>query len=90
MLEVLEAQRAKLGPMHPNTLASMHNLAVLLKDQGKLGEAEALAREALPGWRTTLGYAHPHTQLAHQLLLGLLTAQGKHREARELKAAFKK
>ena len=68
----------------------MHNLGRLLQDQGRLGEAEALAREALPGWRSALGDAHPHTQLAYQLLLGLLTAQGKHREARELKAAFKK
>ena len=68
----------------------MHNLAVLLKDQGRLGEAEALAREALAGRRSALGDAHPHTQWSYQLLLGLLTAQGKHREARELKAAFKK
>ena len=67
----------------------MHNLAVLLKAQGRLGEAEALAREVLPGVRSALGDAHPHTQLAYQLLLGLLTAQGKHRLARELKDAFK-
>ena len=61
---------------------------MLLQDQGRLGEAEALAREALAGSRSTLGNSHPSTQGRYQLLLRLLTAQGKHREARELKAAF--
>jgi hypothetical protein len=56
----------------------------------RLGEAEALAREALAGMRRTLGDAHSDTLTSFQLLLGLLTAQGKHREARELKATFKK
>jgi hypothetical protein len=51
-----------------------------------MGEAEALAREALAGRRSALGNAHPSTQNVYQGLLGLLSAQGKHREARELKA----
>ena len=88
MLEALEAKRATLGPKHPSTLTSVTNLAQLLMAQGRLGEAEVLAREVLTGRRSILGIAHPHTQGSHQLLLGLLTAQGKHREARELKAAF--
>ena len=67
----------------------MSNLAVLLQAQGRLGEAEALAREALAGRRSVQGDAHPHTQITFQGVLGLLTAQGKHREARELRAAFK-
>ena len=78
----------ELGPKHPGTLTCMINLAVLLQAQGRLGEAEALAREALAGMRSALGDAHPHTQVAYKILLRLLTAQGKHREARELKAAF--
>ena len=87
MLEVLEAQRATLGPTHPSTLMSIGNLSQLLQAQGRLGEAEVLAREALAGMRSALGEAHPHTLAEYKGLLGLLTAQGKHREARE--AAFK-
>ena len=90
MMVDLEACRAALGPLHPNTLTSMHNLACLLKDLGRLSEAEALAREALAGWRSALGDAHPHTQNAYRGLFGVLTAQGKHSEARELKTAGKK
>ena len=90
MLEELEACRDTLGPAHPSTLISMGNLALLLEAQGRLGEAEALAREALAGRRSALGDAHPGTQAMYKFMQGLLTAQGKHREARELKAAFKK
>ena len=39
--------RAKLGDEHPNTLGSINNLASLLKEQGKLPEAEQLYRECL-------------------------------------------
>ena len=66
----------------------MSNLAQLLQAQGRLGEAEALAREALAGRRSALGAAHPDTQNVYRDLLGLLSAQGKQREARELTAAF--
>jgi hypothetical protein len=38
--EALAGRRATLGPKHPDTLISMSNLAQLLQDQGKLGEAE--------------------------------------------------
>ena len=39
----------------------MSNLADLLSDQGKLSEAEPLARDALRGRRETLGDTHPET-----------------------------
>ena len=77
-----------LGPMHPDTLTSVIFLAALLGEQGKLGEAEALAREALAGRRSVLGDAHPNTEKTRQLLLDLPNAQGRHREALELKVAF--
>ena len=89
MLEALEATRATLGSKHPDTLTSMGILAQLLQAQGRLDEAEALAREALAGRRSALGDAHPDPQDLYQGVLGLLTAQDKHREARALKAAFK-
>ena len=39
--------KTKLGEDHPDTLASLNNLAGLLQDQGHLAEAEPLHREAL-------------------------------------------
>jgi len=35
----LEGKESQLGPQHPDTLTSVHNLAVLLQKQGKLEEA---------------------------------------------------
>ena len=35
----LEGKESQLGPQHPSTLASVNNLAMLLKKQGKLEEA---------------------------------------------------
>ena len=37
--EVLAVRRRTLGDEHPDTLGSINNLALLLADQGKLGEA---------------------------------------------------
>ena len=35
----LEGKESQLGPQHPDTLLSVHNLAMLLRKQGKLEEA---------------------------------------------------
>ena len=84
-----QQQRDMLGSMHPHTLTSLGNLAHLLLAQGKPGEAEVFAREALAGLRSNLGDAHPDTLNMRQGMLRILTAQSKHREARELGASFK-
>ena len=39
--------KAKLGEDHPDTLVSLNNMALLLKAQGRLADAEPLFREAL-------------------------------------------
>ena len=59
--EVLEAQRDVLGPRHPDTLSTMHNLAITLKDQGRHADAEAMEREVLEARRDVLGPRHPDT-----------------------------
>ena len=46
---VVHVSRKTLGDDHPSTLTSINNFAELLKDQGKLEEAEPLYREALNG-----------------------------------------
>jgi len=64
----MEVMRATLGPKHPSTLTSMHNFAILLHAQGKLGESEALFMESLEGRRSALGPQHPHTLTTERLL----------------------
>jgi hypothetical protein len=59
----------------------MNNLAHLLMNQGKLGEAEPLMREVLDVMRATLGPKHPDTLSSMNNLAGLLKAQGKLGEA---------
>ena len=59
-------------------------MALLLSDQGKLGEAEPLYREALSAQRRTLGDEHPDTLISIFNSAQLLWAQGKRAEALEL------
>jgi tetratricopeptide (TPR) repeat protein len=44
-----------LGNEHPDTLTSMNNLALVLRDQGKYEEAEEMYRQALRLKETALG-----------------------------------
>jgi tetratricopeptide (TPR) repeat protein/tRNA A-37 threonylcarbamoyl transferase component Bud32 len=60
----------RLGPDHPDTLTSLHNLAYLRWKQGQFKEAVALGRQALEGRRRVLGPEHEDT-LSSQLNLGL-------------------
>jgi hypothetical protein len=48
-----------LGKEHPSTLTSMNNLAMVLSDQGKYEEAEAMHRQALGLREKALGKEHP-------------------------------
>jgi hypothetical protein len=50
-----------LGKEHPNTLASMLNLAQMLQAEGDLAGAERLYRLALEGRNRVLGADHPDT-----------------------------
>jgi tetratricopeptide (TPR) repeat protein len=70
-----------LGEEHPRTLTSINNLSLLLKDQGKPGEAEPYFREALEKRRRVLGEEHPSTLRSIGNLGQLLQAQGKTSEA---------
>ena len=59
--EALAGRRAALGDAHPHTLASLHNLALLLQSHEEFEAAEPLLREALDGRRAALGTEHPKT-----------------------------
>ncbi len=64
-VEVLEKARdtlkARRGPEHPLTLASMHNLAEGYRDDGQSDKALPLFVETFQGRKSTLGPDHPDT-----------------------------
>jgi len=75
--EDLAGSRRVLGNDHPDTLASVYNMGLLLQGLGQLGEAEALLREAADTCRRVLGPEHPRAQGAAAVLAALLRARGK-------------
>jgi tRNA A-37 threonylcarbamoyl transferase component Bud32 len=79
-------RRRWLGPDHPDTLASLHNLARQRWRQENLPEAIALARQALATQRRVLGAEHPDT-LWTQLTLGY--AYRKNRQLEEAGAVLR-
>jgi hypothetical protein len=50
-----------LGEDHPDTMHSMHNLALTRRDLGDLQGARELFEQALAGRRRVLGEDHPDT-----------------------------
>lgn len=66
------------------TSSLISNLATLLRDQDRLGEAEPLCREALTASRRSLGDESPVTLVAISNFASLLAAQGKLQEAEPL------
>ena len=63
---------------------SLNNLALVLRAQGRLSEAEPLAREALEMRRRALPAGHPDIATSLNNLAVLLEAQGKVNEAEPL------
>ena len=72
----LEGRERVLGVDHPYTLTSVACLGWLLKEQGKLEEAEVLSRRALEGRERVLGVDHPSTLNARGNLGLLLMKRG--------------
>ena len=56
----LEARVKVLGPEHPSTLASVSNLVLVLRDQGKYKES-GHEPTSLKGREKVLGKEHPRT-----------------------------
>ncbi|MDW8264937.1 MAG: tetratricopeptide repeat protein [Gemmataceae bacterium] len=64
-------RQAQLGPDHPDTLTSMHNLAVGYQDAGQLDKALPLLEETLKLRKAQLGPDHPDTLTSmHNLASG--------------------
>jgi len=82
--QALSVTRRVLGEDHPDTLASMNNLAQTLSRQGDLSAARGLAEQALAAQRRVLGEDHPDTLISMGNLAATLSSQGDLGAAREL------
>ena len=78
---VVAAQQAELGPDHPDTLQSKHDLAVSYAAQNRPEEAECLLVEVFEGRRKRLGPDHPHTITSLQTLAKLPKSSDRPRRA---------
>ena len=77
----LSLQKAKLGPEHPVTLASMNNLALSYAALGRHAEALKLYEETLDRMRAKLGPGHPYTLLCMGNIAEILIILGRPSEA---------
>ncbi|KAJ4350324.1 uncharacterized protein N0V89_008945 [Didymosphaeria variabile] len=81
-VQVFEKSKQVLGPEHPDTLASMYNLARALEIQDKYAEAEVMYMETIKVYKTVkLGSAHPPALMILSDLARVLSLQGKDEEA---------
>jgi tetratricopeptide (TPR) repeat protein len=80
----LEARERVLGPEHPDTVASVNNLAVLLNSQGDYAAAEPLSRRALEARERVLGPEHPDILNSVNNLAYLLYRKGDYTAAEPL------
>ena len=83
-IAMLAAWRAKGGDRHVNALVALGNLALNLREQGKLAEAEPLFRESLAAEREVNGNNALCTMQDAGNLGTVLLAQGKLAEAEPL------
>jgi serine/threonine protein kinase/tetratricopeptide (TPR) repeat protein len=57
----VDLRRQKWGAEHPDTLQSLHALAMVLRDRGRYREALPLLEKVVEGRRARLGADEPHT-----------------------------
>ncbi len=69
--KVLEKRETILGPDHPDTLGTRHNLALCVAVQERHNEAKVLLRRVLEGRQSVLGPDHPDTQSTKDWLRNL-------------------
>ena len=86
--KVLKEQERTYGRSHSNTLETVHNLACVVRDQGKVPmwyeESELLFRRALEGRSEAFGRGHSKTIMTMSSLANILFEQEKLDEAESL------
>jgi eukaryotic-like serine/threonine-protein kinase len=83
----LAIQRRTLAAGHPSLLATLTNLADVLRGRGAYDEAETLLAEELAVRRRVLGAAHPDVAYSLNALALLAEEQGRYAEAESLHVA---
>ena len=79
--ESLSLRQRGVGEDHPDTLASKSNLAGVLRQQGRLDEAQFLEECIVEARERLLGPEHPDTLAARANLAATLALQGRSAEA---------
>ncbi|WP_131803187.1 tetratricopeptide repeat protein, partial [Parafrankia colletiae] len=64
--DTFNRRRRVLGPEHPDTLASAHNLALTLRDVGKYELARELHEDTHARMQEVLGVDHPDTLISEE------------------------
>ena len=82
--QALAIRKQQLGDNHPDTAASLNNLAGLYLSQGRYSEAEPLLKQALAISKQQLGDNHPDTAISLNNLAELYRVQGRYSEAEPL------
>lgn len=80
----MELCQSELGEDHPDTLLSMHNLAIQYSEAGRLVEALQLAEEVLELRKSKLGEDYPDTLASERLLAYLCRETEEHFSTQEV------
>jgi hypothetical protein len=83
----LRFRERSLGPEHPDTLSSSHELAHVLQEQGKYKDAGEMLWRIIPISKRVLGLDHPETLRQQSNLASNLAYQGKYKEAEKIEPA---
>ncbi len=79
--EAVAIQKSRLGAAHPDVLATLTNLAGVLRDSGSLDLAETTCRQALAIGEKSLPPNHPHLAAVWGNLGSIQQSQGKFDDA---------
>jgi len=71
----LDGETQTLGPLHADTLVTMHDWAHALDNAGEASRAVAIYKDVVAGRSETLGLVHPHTLLSLGNLVLLQASQ---------------
>ncbi|KAK5312980.1 hypothetical protein LTR93_011122 [Exophiala xenobiotica] len=82
--EVVELHKSKLGADHPDTLNSIHNLAIRYSEAGREAEALQLTEEVVKLRKSKLGADHPDTLMSMHNLANRCSEAGREAETLQL------
>ncbi len=84
MTSAVAAFESAYGSVHRETLTAVHNLGIVMQDQGRPAEAEAVLRRALEGRNATLAPDHPDILATKSALGNLYREMNRLTEADQL------